>query len=60
MKKQEKSPEKQLHEMEASNLSDTGFKAMVMGMLKELSENINGIKKDTETIQKSQSEMKNN
>ena len=35
MKEQEKSPQK-LHEMEAGNLPDTGFKTMVIRMLKEL------------------------
>ena len=31
--------------MEAINLPDTEFKIMVLGMLKELSENYNGMKK---------------
>ena len=35
----EESPEKELSEIEASNLSDTEFKIMVIRMLKELSEN---------------------
>ena len=33
------SPEKELNEIEASNLSDTEFKVMVIKMLKQLSEN---------------------
>ena len=59
MKKQETSRgKKNLNEMEANNLPVTEFKTMVIRMLKELSENMNSIKKDTETIKKNQSEMK--
>ena len=36
IKEHEKSPEKELNEMEASKLPDTGFKTMVIRMLKEL------------------------
>ena len=42
-KKQEKSPEKELNEMEASILSDAEFKVMVIRIL-------NSMKKDLETI----------
>ena len=59
MKEQEKSPEKEVNEMEASNLSDIEFKVEVIRMLKELSENYNSMKKDIETMKKNQSEMKN-
>ena len=45
MKEQMKTPEKELNEMEISNLSDTGVKTLVMRMLKELCENFNSIKK---------------
>ena len=45
MKKQIKTPEKELNEMEISNLSDTEFKTLVIRMLKELSEDLNSIKK---------------
>ena len=45
MKKQIKTPEKELNEMEISNLSDAAFKTLVMRMLKELSEDLNSIKK---------------
>ena len=38
MKEKEKSPKKELSEIEASNLSDVEFKVMVIKMLKELSE----------------------
>ena len=36
MKEQKNSPEKELNEMEASNLSDTQFNVMVIRMLKDL------------------------
>ena len=36
IKEQEKSPEKELNEMEESKLPDTEFKTMVIRMLKEL------------------------
>ena len=38
MKKQIKTPEKELNEMEISNLSDTEFKTLVIRMFKEFSE----------------------
>lgn len=44
MKDEDTTPEKkhtQLNKMEASNLPDTEFKAQVIRMLKELSENLN-------------------
>ena len=44
-KEKEKSPERVLNEIEASNLSDTEFKVMVIRMLKELSENNISMKK---------------
>ena len=46
MKKQIKIPEKELNEMEISNLSDAEFKTLVIGMLKGFSEDLNSIKKD--------------
>lgn len=53
MKQQEKTLEKELNEMESSNLLDTEFKRLVIKMLKELGEKFNKericIKKDTET-----------
>ena len=45
MKKQNKTPEKKLNKMEKSNLSDAEFKILVIRMLKELSEDLNSIKK---------------
>ena len=44
MKEQIKTPEKELSEMEISNLLDSEFKTLVIRMLKELSEDPNSIK----------------
>ena len=40
-KKQEKSPEKELSEIETSNLPDIEFKKVVIRIFKKLSENFN-------------------
>ena len=53
VKEQIKTPEKELNEMEISNLSDAEFKTLVIRMLKELSEDLGSRKRN-------QSEMKNN
>ena len=45
VKEQIKTPEKQLNKTEISNLSDAEFKTRVIRMLKELSEDLNSIKK---------------
>ena len=45
MKGQIKTPEKELNKMKLSNLSDAEFKTLVIRMLKELSEDLNSIKK---------------
>ena len=45
VKEQIKTPEKELNEMEVSNLTDAEFKTLVIRMLKELSEDLNSIKK---------------
>ena len=45
MKEQIKTPEKELNKMEISNLSDAEFKTLVIRMFKELSEDLNSIKK---------------
>ena len=47
MKEQIKTPEKELNEMEISNLSDAEFKTLFIRMLKELSEDLSSIKKKT-------------
>ena len=51
-KVQENSPCEELDEMEASNLSDSKFRVMIIRIL-------NSMKKETETIKKDQSEIKN-
>ena len=40
-----KTPEKEINEMEISNLSDTEFKTLLIRMLKDLSEDLTSIKK---------------
>ena len=45
MKEQIKTLEKDANKMEISNLSDAEFKTLLMRMLKELSEDLNSIKK---------------
>ena len=59
MREKEEPQEKELIEIEASNLSDMEFKVMVIRMLKELSENYKELgrkcispQKDRETINK--------
>ena len=56
MKEQIKAPEKELNEMEISNLSDTVFKTLVMRMLKDL----NSIKKIQSKTKDTLIEIKNN
>ena len=46
MKGKIKTPEKELNKMEISNLLDVEFKMLFIRMLKELSEDLNSIKKD--------------
>ena len=45
MKEQVKTPEKQLNKMDINNLSDAEFKTLVIRMLKEISEDLNSIRK---------------
>ena len=45
VKEQIKTPEKELNKMDISNLSDAGFKTRVIRLCKELSEDLNSIKK---------------
>ena len=45
MKEQNKTTEKELNKMEITNLSDAEFKTLVIRMLKELSKDLNSIKK---------------
>ena len=58
VKEQNKTPEKELNKIDISNLLDAEFKTLVIRMLNELSENLNSRRKDMETIEKNQSEMK--
>ena len=60
MKEQIKTPEKELHEMEISNLSDAEFKTLVIRMLKELSEDLNSMKKIQSEMKDALIETKNN
>ena len=46
MKEQIKTPEKELSKRETSNMSGTEFKALVIRMVRELSEDLNSIKKN--------------
>ena len=47
MKEQNKTPEKELNEMEISNLSDCRVQNTVIRILKELSEDLNSIKRSS-------------
>ena len=60
MKEQIKIPEKELSEMEISNLSDAEFKTLVIRMLKELSEHLNSIKKIQSETKDTLIEINNN
>ena len=53
-------PDKELNEMEISNLSDAEFKSLVTRMLKELSEDLNSIKKIQSEMKDTLIEIKNN
>ena len=46
MKDHIKTPEKELNEMETSNLSDAEFKTLVIRVLRELGEDLSNIKND--------------
>ena len=60
MKEEMKIPGKELNKLEISNLSDAEFKTLVIRMLKELSEDLNGIKKIQSEIKDTLIEIKNN
>ena len=60
MKEQIKTPEKELNEMEISNLSDAEFKIMFIRMLEELSEDLSSIKKTQSEMKDSLIEIKDN
>ena len=58
--KHNRTPEKELSEMEMSNLSDAEFKTLVIRMLKELSEDLKSIKKTQSEMKETLIEIKNN
>ena len=60
MKEEVKTPERKLNKMEISNLSDAEFKTLVIRMLKELSEDLNSIKKIQSEMKDTQIVIKNN
>ena len=60
MKEQIKTPEKELNKMEISNLSGAEFKILAVRMLKELSEDLNSIKKIQSEMKDTLIEIKNN
>ena len=60
MKEQIKTPEKELNEMQISNLSDAEFKTLVIKMLKKLSEDLSSMKKIQSEMKDTLIEIKNN
>ena len=48
MKEQSKTPGKELNKRDVSNLSDAEFKTLVIRMFKELSEDLNSIKRSSQ------------
>ena len=59
-KEQIKTPEKELNKMEISNLSDAEFKTLFIRMLRELSEDLNSIKKLQSETKDTLTEINNN
>ena len=60
MKEQVKIPEKELNEMEISNLLDADFKPLAIRMLKELNEDFNSIKMIQSEMKDTLVKIKNN
>ena len=60
MKKQKESTDKELNKMNMSNLWDAELKTLVIGMFKELSEDLNSIKKIQSEMKSTLIEIKNN
>ena len=60
MKEQIKTPEKELNEMEISNLSDAEFKTLFIRMLREFCEDLHSIKKTQSEMKETLIEIKNN
>ena len=59
MKEQIKTSEKELNEVEISNVSDAEFKTLFTRMLKELSEDLSSIKKNQSETKDTLIEIKN-
>ena len=60
IKEQNKTPEKELNEIQITNLSDAEFKTLVTRMLKELIGYFNSIKKSQAEMKVTLSEIKKN
>ena len=60
MKEQIKTPEKELNEMDISNLSDAEFKTLIIRMLKEIGEDLCSIKNIESEMKDTLIELKNN
>ena len=60
MKEQNKTPEKELNEMEISNLSDAEFKTLVIRVLQEFTGHFNSIKKTQAEMKFTLSEIQKN
>ena len=60
MKEQNKTAEKELNEMEVSNLSDAEFKTLMIRMLQELTGYFNSIKKTQASMKVALCEIKKN
>ena len=60
MKEENKIPEKELNEMEVSNLSDTQFKKLLIRMLQELFGYFNSIEKREAEMKAALTEIKKN
>ena len=60
MKEQNQTPEKELNKMDTSNLLDAEFKSLVIRMLKELSKEVNSIKKIQSETKDALIEIENN
>ena len=60
LREQTNTPQKVLYKREISNLSDAEFKTLVVGMLKERSEDLSSINKIQSETKDTQIEIKNN
>ena len=60
MKEQIKIPEKEVNEMEISNLSDAEFKTLIIRMLKKFKEDLNSLKEIQSEMKDLLIEIKNN